>query len=628
MRKFAAVIIMAAISVLTLSSLAQGMGEGSGPLLEFFTQSELIGGEGIMPTPTPTPIPTDFIEPPTAPPAVDYTPVIDLPENTDDGYEIIDDYIGPLHPIITDDSSNSTLLSNSSPTPLPGFNSSNQDNESDGALTGGETISTPTDESETEGEGDQQLIEPTAYAVTISAVDAVVSVGDEYFSLSSLAQAVDETGGQVPVNILQDGGFNINIIGTYAVTFSANHPVSAEAYYATVMVTVSEATGFEEVDPDAIVPEEVANTATLIGTSDARYRKYQQYRDIISSTLDTHISSLNLELEARITMLMSAFPADTQRAVLLAVYEEQNEFSEDGFIPEPEYIEINSISAANWSEILAVFVAKSSLDVENPLDLFNLRKISFDTISDVFWDMHDIRFEYIDGTVNFIIAERSSEEMALYYGFDEKRLTQLDELMQPEFQRLFAALTGDTRFVDISPEREAEIRASLPENLNMQRENIVLTAYSLVGQVKYFWGGKYAQLGWNPLWGVPKVVTSLNSPTTGTVRPLGLDCSGYLTWVFVNAAGDISISDAIGNGSNNQWSNSKAVGFDKAKPGDIAFCSVPGTVPVNHVGIVVEVREDGAILVAHCSSSMNNVVVTEAWASGFRYIRRPAIFDD
>lgn len=31
-------------------------------------------------------------------------------------------------------------------------------------------------------------------------------------------------------------------------------------------------------------------------------------------------------------------------------------------------------------------------------------------------------------------------------------------------------------------------------------------------------------------------------------------------------------------------------------------------------------------MVAHCSSSKNDVVVTEAKSTGFKYIRRPAIF--
>ena len=37
-------------------------------------------------------------------------------------------------------------------------------------------------------------------------------------------------------------------------------------------------------------------------------------------------------------------------------------------------------------------------------------------------------------------------------------------------------------------------------------------------------------------------------------------------------------------------------------------------------------REDGKLLVCHCSSSQNNVAVTEFVASGFTALGRPDIF--
>jgi cell wall-associated NlpC family hydrolase len=182
--------------------------------------------------------------------------------------------------------------------------------------------------------------------------------------------------------------------------------------------------------------------------------------------------------------------------------------------------------------------------------------------------------------------------------------------------------------MDMTGEEEAAIRANLPDGLAMQRESVVLTAYSLVGQIKYFWGGKYPYLGWNPLWGVPRVVYSEGSKTTGKVRSYGLDCSGFVTWVFINAAEDESVAEAIGDGSNNQWKHSLSLGWDEAQPGDLAFRAAPGTVSTNHVGIVVAKNADGTYLVAHSSSSKNAVVVTEAWSSGFRYMRRPVLYGD
>lgn len=457
--------------------------------------------------------------------------------------------------------------------------------------------------------------------VTMAVQDTVVNIHDQAFSLTNCVTAVDENNNPVGVTVLNDGGFLIDQLGVYTVLFEARHPITQEAVAASCLVTVIQ-TG--------IMQEEVQNQSTLKGTSDARYQKYAQYRDEISSELNAHMLRLNGQFSERMELLRSAFTDAEGYRVMRQYYAEQTETDETldaTFQMTADFEELAQPALRNWSQVLAVYVAKNvELTLENPLDLFNLRKISFEGIDEVFWDMHDIRFETVDGVAQMILTERTSSEMAAYYGFSEQRRAQLDELMQPEFLRLFAALTGDTSFFDMSEEQAAAIRANLPNGLTMQRENVVMAAHSLVGQVQYFWGGKYPSLNWNPLWGVPKVVTSPNSPTTGTVRPFGLDCSGFVAWAFVNAAGDASVVNAIGNGSTTQWNNSRSVGWDEAQPGDLAFKAIPGTTPTNHVGIVVECKADGSILVAHCSSSNNNVIVSEAWSSSFRYIRRPALY--
>lgn len=457
---------------------------------------------------------------------------------------------------------------------------------------------------------------PLPYAVWINAHNITIPAGTR-LSLHMLVSAEDELGQELAVTVHDDGGFSSDVPGVYLIRFAAMHPLSHETAVAFSLVTV-------------IGEETEEQKSTLIGTSDSRYRKYREYRDMISEDLQRVISELNQEFEERVALLKGAFD-DAEEFTLLRVVpvqEETDEIEPVRAATQSTFVALDTPTVSNWSQVLAVFVAKSSLDVEEPLDLYNLRKIPLDGIRDVFWDMHALTFHVENGALKVMLEEKSSQEMALLYGLDEKRAAQLDELMQPEFQRLFASLTGDTSFSDMTEEQEEKIRQSLPQGLTMQREQIVLTAYSLLGQVEYFWGGKYPEVGWNPLWGVPKVVTSMGSTTTGTVQNFGLDCSGFVAWAFVNAAEDTTLADAIGEGSARQWSNSLTLGWDEAQPGDLAFRAVPGASPVNHVGIVVEKREDGTYLVAHCSSSRDNVVVTEAWSSGFRYMRRPVLYAD
>jgi cell wall-associated NlpC family hydrolase len=61
----------------------------------------------------------------------------------------------------------------------------------------------------------------------------------------------------------------------------------------------------------------------------------------------------------------------------------------------------------------------------------------------------------------------------------------------------------------------------------------------------------------------------------------------------------------------------------EAKAGDLVFYDSPAAGDQNHVGLVIGKNSDGSLLVVHCSSSQNGVVVGEAWSSGFKYVRSP-----
>ena len=142
----------------------------------------------------------------------------------------------------------------------------------------------------------------------------------------------------------------------------------------------------------------------------------------------------------------------------------------------------------------------------------------------------------------------------------------------------------------------AALLRDLPEYLSPEREAVVRTACSLVGKVNYFWGGKSLVIGWDVRWGEVRQVTAAGSSTTGTYRPYGLDCSGFVDWVFYNATGGQYI---IGHGG-----------------GDLVFY------PDNsHVGIVGGRDANGELLIIHCASGYNNVVVTGL--EGFTSIARP-----
>ena len=201
------------------------------------------------------------------------------------------------------------------------------------------------------------------------------------------------------------------------------------------------------------------------------------------------------------------------------------------------------------------------------------------------------------------------------------------EVKAPVFVYSDSVLPQQFKDLKLSKTQIEELVRMTRGEMREERLQVVLHAYSLVGKVNYFWGGKSSAIGWDSRWGMAATVTSEGNDTTGTIRTDGLDCSGYVTWAFLNAAGNRDIIKSVGHGTTAQWANSSAIEEKEALPGDLAFMA-PGGTSVNHVGIVIGRNMDGQLMFAHCSGGYNNVVVTTAKEGCFRYLRRPNVYTD
>lgn len=174
-------------------------------------------------------------------------------------------------------------------------------------------------------------------------------------------------------------------------------------------------------------------------------------------------------------------------------------------------------------------------------------------------------------------------------------------------------ITASSHSLAITNADVQSIIDGLPDSLPQKRKDVVKNAGSLVGKVNYFWGGKSSAIGWDSAWGTMQKVTAAGSPSTGSIRAYGLDCSGFVTWVFNNSG------MSVGHGTQGQKAASAQVSSVQA--GDLAFVS-----DYSHVGIVVGKDTSGNILVIHCSSGANNVVLSTASGSGFTIFRRPGCY--
>ena len=187
--------------------------------------------------------------------------------------------------------------------------------------------------------------------------------------------------------------------------------------------------------------------------------------------------------------------------------------------------------------------------------------------------------------------------MADEYRFNTERRKLLGELMQPEYQELFMALTGSYPDIDLSPEEIQEIIKKLPTDLSEERKQVVLTAYQLLGKGKLLWGGKSLVLGWDSLGNAygGDSRRQLQQRDRASVR---LRLFGVYRLGILQPEREGSTSSAMVEGASAQHNYCTPISWNNAKPGDLVF--YPGD---SHVGIVCGFDSSGNILIIHCASS-------------------------
>jgi len=289
-------------------------------------------------------------------------------------------------------------------------------------------------------------------------------------------------------------------------------------------------------------------------------------------------------------------------------------------------------SEADWPEVLAVFAVKlaGSNGVE-AMDVATLDHTRISRLKEVFWAMNSVtsRIETIDHPdsdpdddmddswtekmLHITITPKTAEDMKSEYGFTEEQDRALSELLSDRAALL--ELIGNLTFIGADAEA---IILNLPDNLSEERREVVKVACSLVGKVNYFWGGKSLVLGWDSRWGTLQKVWADGNSTTGTYRPYGLDCSGFVDWVFYNMS-DGAYVIGHGGGATMQHSYCDPIPWGLAQPGDLVFYPED-----SHVGIVGGRDENGDLLIIHCASGYNGTVITGL--SGFTAIGRPQYY--
>lgn len=324
--------------------------------------------------------------------------------------------------------------------------------------------------------------------------------------------------------------------------------------------------------------------------------------------------------------------ADDTVPLATAIAEIQGEYhAELERLQNGDFVSVQIVGQApDWREVVAVFASKTA-GAEDGVDVFTLDEKRVELLRQVFWDMceittatqtvdvpdsdpdDDVDDSHTGIALTITITAKTAEQMRLIYVFTKYQNDALDILLEN-----LGSLNIPMGSLTISQEDAIELLENLPDDLDPARKAVVETAVQLVGRVSYFWGGKSLTLGWDDRWGVPTEVTAAGSGSTGTIRPFGLDCSGFVDWTFYNAT-DGSYYPGRGGGAATQHSYCTNISWSDVQPGDLVF--YPDD---SHVGIVGGKDADGNLLIVHCSGGANGVVITGA--AGFTSVARPECF--
>lgn len=184
----------------------------------------------------------------------------------------------------------------------------------------------------------------------------------------------------------------------------------------------------------------------------------------------------------------------------------------------PEDTKEDETVFTNWQDVLAVYLLEES---KSGAETFVMDASDKEGIAAVFKRMnHGVM---TDGEA--VITAKTVKD----YETEKENLSEADHAFLEKYTSrncslLCACATGIQGF----------IAGSLGEDVSRERARVVEAAYSLVGKIPYYYGGKSSVIGWDLRWGKPEFITASGVLQTSDVQEYGLDCSGFVTWAFIN----------------------------------------------------------------------------------------------
>ena len=150
---------------------------------------------------------------------------------------------------------------------------------------------------------------------------------------------------------------------------------------------------------------------------------------------------------------------------------------------------------------------------------------------------------------------------------------------------------------------------SLPADLSQTRRDIIYFALNSVGKVPYYWGGKASYPGYEG----NNFGALVSSDEQGRVLK-GLDCSGWISWVYWSVTGE----RLTGESTSSLILCGEKISRSELQPGDI----VVRTGTSAHVVMFLGWSADGRMNVIHESSASVNNVTIKTMDAAWPYYRK------
>lgn len=195
-------------------------------------------------------------------------------------------------------------------------------------------------------------------------------------------------------------------------------------------------------------------------------------------------------------------------------------------------------------------------------------------------------------------------------GWTEEQMGYVQKLISQEWFKTYGlSISTINPKQPLTEEEISKYLSSLPDDLSDERKAVIQFALSSVGKIPYYYGGKASAASYEKN-GFGRVV---EADYKGRVLR-GLDCSGWVQWVYWSAIGDrlngaSSTATLIGEG--------QKIKRSELQPGDI----IVRVGADSHVVMFLQWAGNGNMIVIHENSGANNVSVSEVTAN-YPYYRK------